>query len=125
MPTSLRTLVPRLLMGLTLHQLREQLGPEFMDTLDAALSPEGEPTQQTRLREWLAQEATAHRLLQAARAVEEYVQQHCDDPTLRQLATLGFADLPAVQDALTDLPRAMSLDAVRAALREAIRRDVP
>ena len=125
MSTSLLTLVPRLLVGLILHRAREWLGPEFAKTLDAALSPEGDTTWLARVQEWLERESTTRQLRLAAQTVEEYVQQHCDDPTLRQVFTLTFADLPSVQAALADVPRAMDLDAVRASLREALQRDAP
>ncbi|MDW7991215.1 MAG: hypothetical protein RMK65_03540 [Anaerolineae bacterium] len=63
-------------------------------------------------------------MLETARRAEEYVQARCTDPALRGALTLRFADLPAIQTALADLPAALDESGLEQALRDALRRDL-
>ncbi|MFN3763229.1 MAG: hypothetical protein ACK4WK_08535, partial [Anaerolineae bacterium] len=118
-------LLIRLLVALLKHQARAWLGEEFMEAAGDALADIGGEELQAGLDRWLREYQTAHRLLEAARRAEEYVQAHCTDPALRGALTLGFADLPNVQAALADLPAALDESGLERALQEALRRDLP
>jgi tetratricopeptide (TPR) repeat protein len=114
----------RLLVALLRHQARTWLGEEFMEAAGDVLAEIGGEELQRGLDEWLRAPQVADQLLQAARRAEAYVQAHCPDPALRGALTLRFADLPAVQAALADLPGALDSSGVERALQEALTRDL-
>jgi tetratricopeptide (TPR) repeat protein len=124
MGTELPRHLIRLLVALLRHQARTWLGEEFMEAAGDVLAEIGGEELQRGLDEWLRAPQVADQLLQAARRAEEYVQAHCPDPALRGALTLRFADLPAVQAALADLPGALDSSGVERALREALTRDL-
>ncbi|MCX7855417.1 MAG: hypothetical protein N2556_05495, partial [Anaerolineae bacterium] len=124
MATELSRHLVRLLVALLQHQARAWLGEEFMEAAGDALAEIGGQELQAGLDRWLRDPQTARQLLEAARRAEEYVQAHCADPALRGALTLRFADLPAVQAALADLPAALDESGVERALREALTRDL-
>ncbi len=125
MPANLPTLIPRLLVAWVFQRAQDWLGAAGLDALDAAMSPADEAGPLANLQTWLKAEDTARHLLQAARQAEAYVQQHCTEPEICEAATLRFADLPAVQQALNDLPHALDAQEVTTALRQALARDFP
>ena len=124
MATELPRYLIRLLVALLRHQARAWLGEEFMEAAGDALVEIGGEELKRGLEGWLRAPQTAGQLLEAARRAEEYVQAHCPDPALRGALTLRFADLPAVQAALADLPGALDSSGVERALREALTRDL-
>ena len=124
MATELPRYLIRLLVALLRHQARAWLGEEFMEAAGDALVEIGGEELKRGLEGWLRAPQTAGQLLEAARRAEEYVQAHCPDPALRGALTLRFADLPAVQAALADLPGALDSSGVERALRETLTRDL-
>ena len=124
MGTELPRHLIRLLVALVRHQARAWLGEEFMEAAGDALAEIGGEELQRGLEGWLRAPQTADQLLEAARRAEAYVQSHCPDPALRGALTLRFADLPAVQAALADLPGALDSSGVERALQEALTRDL-
>jgi hypothetical protein len=124
MATELPRYLIRLLVALLRHQARTWLGEEFMEAAGDVLAEIGGEELQRGLDEWLRAPLVADQLLQAARRAEAYVQENCPDPALRGALTLRFADLPAVQAALADLPGALDSSGVERALREALTRDL-
>ena len=124
MGTELPRHLIRLLVALLRHQARTWLGEEFMEAAGDTLAEIGGEELQRGLDEWLRAPQVADQLLQAARRAEEYVQENCTDPALRGALTLRFADLPAVQAALADLPGALDSSGVERALQESLTRDL-
>ncbi len=125
MPASLpHTLLP-FLIALLKHQAKTWLGEEAAGLAAQTLLDQ---ELQTRLDDWLKQDETARRLLQAAEEAQRWLQEprNCPDDDLRRLfRDLPFGDLPAVQQALTDLPAALDAQALEDALEEALARDLP
>ena len=64
-------------------------------------------------------------LLEAAKAADQSFQKECKDDDLRSLFTMGYGDLPSVQDAIACLPEALDDETLRATLFKAFRNDAP
>ncbi|MCS7010134.1 MAG: hypothetical protein NZL98_02030 [Anaerolineales bacterium] len=125
MPADLPKTLLKLLIALLKHQARTWLGEEAIGIAAQTLLDE---QLQTRLDAWLTQEETARRLLAAAEDARRWLQQarNCPDEDLRALfRDLPFGDLPAVQQALADLPRAMDSNAITESLRLDFERTLP
>ena len=117
--------VLKFLVALLKHQAEAWLGEEAAGIAARTLIEE---ELQKRLESWLNGEQTVRELLRAAQEAQRYLQdeRNCPDRDLRLLfRDVNFGDLPSVQDALRELPRAMDAQAVTEALRRAFARDFP
>jgi tetratricopeptide (TPR) repeat protein len=117
--------VLKFLVALLKHQAEAWLGEEAAGIAARTLIEE---ELQKRLESWLNEEQTVRELLRAAQEAQRYLQdeRNCPDRDLRLLfRDVNFGDLPSVQDALRELPRAMDAQAVTEALRRAFARDFP
>jgi tetratricopeptide (TPR) repeat protein len=115
----------KFLVALLKHQAEAWLGEEAAGIAARTLIEE---ELQKRLESWLNGEQTVRELLRAAQEAQRYLQdeRNCPDRDLRLLfRDVNFGDLPSVQDALRELPRAMDAQAVTEALRRAFARDFP
>ncbi len=115
----------KFLAALLKHQAKVWLGESAAGLLADALVDE---ELQARLDAWLQGEATQKRLLEAAQQARVWLQNpaNCPDEDLRQLFhSLDFGTLPAVQQALRDLPQAMDAAALTAALQADFARTLP
>ena len=113
------------LIALLKHQAKQWLGEEAIGLAAETLLDQ---EVQTRLDKWLTEEETARHLLQAAESAQRWLQEprNCPDDELRRLfRDLSFGDLPAVQQALADLPAALDAQAVIDALRADFERTLP
>lgn len=120
MPTDLPKTSVKFLIALLKHQAENLVGKDAAGILGDDV--------QSRLDDWLKADKTAKDLLHAAEQTQIYLQDelNCPDRDLRHLfRDISFGDLPTVQSALTDLPRAMDSSKVQEALRESFTRDFP
>ncbi len=115
----------KFLIALLKHQAKQWLSEEATGLAAQTLL---DRELQTRLDDWRKQEETARRLLQAAEHAQLWLQEprNCPDDDLRRLfRDLSFGDLPAVQQALADLPAALDAQAVTNALRADFNHTLP
>lgn len=116
MPTNLPKATVKFLIALLKHQAENLLGKDAAGIL-------GDDVQQ-KIDDWLKSEKTEKDLLKAAQQAQIFLQdrRNCPDDDLRYFfRDVGFGDLPAVQEALAELPQAMDASGVTDALRESFR----
>jgi|GEM_PF-541271 len=123
MPSDLPKNILKLLAALLKHQAELWLGEEAVGIAGKTLVEIGGETLQQKIDEFLDSDEGSAQLLAAAQRADSYFQRNCDDFTLRQHFTFHFGDLPTVQKALAELPKAMDAGAVLAALRKALEAD--
>ncbi|MBB6030224.1 tetratricopeptide repeat protein [Oceanithermus desulfurans] len=123
-PRELAKAFPRVLVGALLNKAEQWLGEDALAALDVAISsPDGSFLE--GLSGWLRADDAERKLRAVARQAEVYVRGQCKDDELQQVFSLGFAGLPQVQDALTELPQRMGTEAIRHELAAAVARDFP
>ncbi|MCC6569348.1 MAG: tetratricopeptide repeat protein, partial [Anaerolineales bacterium] len=113
MPTNLPKTTVKFLIALLKHQAENLLGKDAAGIL-------GDDVQE-KIDDWLKSEKTEKDLLKSAQQAQIYLQdeRNCPDKDLRYFfRDIGFGDLPAVQEALAELPQAMDASGVTDALRE-------
>ena len=116
MPTNLPKTTVKFLVALLKHQAENLLGKDAAGIL-------GDDVQE-KIDDWLKSEKTEKDLLKSAQQAQIYLQdeRNCPDKDLRYFfRDIGFGDLPAVQEALAELPQAMDASGVTDALRESFR----
>jgi hypothetical protein len=125
MPSSLPKNIIKLTVALLKHQAELWLGEEAVGIAGDTLIDIGGEELQERIDKLIAGEEGAKELLAATQRADDYFQKNCRDETLKGALSLSFGDLPAVQNALGKLPKAMSINEVRDELEKALQRDFP
>jgi hypothetical protein len=125
MPSELPKNIIKLIAALLKHQAKLWLGEEAVGIAGETLVEIGGEQLQQKVDAFLSTQEGSQELLKAIRRADHYFQKSCKDDELRQALSLSFGDLPAVQEALADLPDAMDASEVEQALQQALARDIP
>jgi len=125
MPSSLPKNIIKLTAALLKHQAELWLGEEAVGIAGETLVEIGGDELQEKIKELIASNEGAKELLEAAKHADAYFQEHCSDLTLKGAMTLSFGDLPAVQEELKNLPKAMDMNGVRKELKQSLKSSLP
>ena len=125
MPSSLPKNILKLTVALLKHQAELWLGEEAVGIAGETLVEIGGEELQEKIDKLIAGEEGAKELLATAQRADDYFQKNCEDATLKGALSLSYGDLPAVQKALENLPKAIDASDVREELEKALQHDFP
>jgi hypothetical protein len=113
----------RLLFAILKHQAKNFFGEDALGIAAETLVEIGGEKVKASLESLLGTQEGGSRLLEATRNAETCFQQKCDDVDIRTAFTMPMGDLPSVQFAIRELPKALDEQSLLETLRNNLKRD--
>lgn len=113
----------KLTLALLKHQAKNIFGEDALGIAAETLVDIGGEKVQASLESLLGTQEGVSRLLEATRNAETCFQQKCEDVDLRAAFTMPMGDLPSVQFAIRELPKALDEESLLETLRNNLKRD--
>ncbi|HLO29193.1 MAG TPA: hypothetical protein VK249_08665 [Anaerolineales bacterium] len=112
-------------LALAKHQVKNAIGDEALEIVATTFADVGGEKVQAKVDSIFASKEGQKQLINAAKAADGSFKAKCKDNDLCELFTMGYGDLPSVQEAIAKLPEAFDDESLRETLFKAFRNDAP
>jgi hypothetical protein len=112
-------------LALAKYHIKNVIGDEALEIAASTLTDVGGEKVQAKVDSIFASKEGQKELLKAAKSSDEKFKKECKDNDLRELFAMDYGNLPSVQEAIAELPKALDDEILRKTLFTAFRNDAP